>query len=56
MFIARACIWELSFAGGVYWFAWMLTVMLFMVDRSGSCAANARRSTGVMVGIVGGAS
>jgi hypothetical protein len=56
VFIARACIWELSFAGGVYWFAWILTVMLLIVDKSGSCAAKALRSTGVIVGMVGGAS
>jgi hypothetical protein len=56
VFIARAYNCELSVAGGVYWLAYMLTVMLFIVDRSGSCAARALRSTGVIVGIFGGAS
>jgi hypothetical protein len=56
VFIARAYIYELSFAGGVYWLAWMLTVILLIVDRSGSCAARALRSTGVIVGMLGGAS
>jgi hypothetical protein len=33
----------------------MLTVKCCIVDRSGSCAAKALRSTGAMAGIVGGA-
>jgi hypothetical protein len=39
----------------VYWLACMLMVKLLIVDKSGNYAARALRSTGAMVGMVGGA-
>jgi hypothetical protein len=53
--IARAYNCELSLGGGVYWLACILMVRLFIEERSGNCAARARRSTGAMFGMVGGA-
>jgi hypothetical protein len=40
----------------VKWLAYMLTVKLSRVDKSGNYAANARRSTGTRAGISGGMS
>jgi hypothetical protein len=53
--IARAYNCVLSLGGGVYWLACIFMVRLFIVERSGSCAARARRSTGAMFGMEGGA-
>jgi hypothetical protein len=53
--MARAYNCVLSLGGGVYWLACIFMVRLFIVERSGSCAARARRSTGAMFGMVGGA-
>jgi hypothetical protein len=40
----------------VKWLAYMLTVKLSRVDKSGNYAANARKSTGTRAGISGGMS
>jgi hypothetical protein len=53
---ARAWICVVSFDGSVKLFAYMFTVMLPMVDKSGSCAAKALRCTGARAGIVVGIS
>jgi hypothetical protein len=55
--MARAWIyWVLSCGGGVKLFACILTVMLPMFNRAGSCSARALRSTGAKVGSAGGIS
>ena len=56
VFTARAWICVVSFDGSIKLFAYMFTVILRMVDKSGSCAAKALRSTGARAGIVGGTS
>jgi hypothetical protein len=53
--MARAYNCVLSLGGGVYWLAYIFMVRLFIVERSGSYAARARRSTGAMFGMDGGA-
>jgi CBS domain containing-hemolysin-like protein len=40
--------------GGAYWLVWKFIVRLCIWERSGSCAANALKSTGAIFGMAGG--
>jgi hypothetical protein len=51
---ARAWIYCVFSGGGMNWLAYMFTVRLSRLDRSGSCAASARKSTWARGGSSGG--